>query len=141
MKHITRMLWGREGAATREAYPAWACRPAMCLLVVAGCLWAGDSIQAVSPLTKIDVLKIQVQGYDTNKVYLGACVDKKGTSTVCVASDMLPYFEQDTANGKLYQPQGVNLRFVMEDYGKDSTIVNAYNQLMKKLTLGRVKLK
>jgi hypothetical protein len=132
-----------KGCNARQLYDGKIWQAFLVVIAVAVCVMAQkDSITTLaSPLTQINVLKVQVQGYDTNKVYLGACVDKYGTSTVCVAQDMLPYFQSDTTNGKLYQPQGVNLRFTMKDYDKDSTIVKAYNALMKKLTLGRVLLK
>lgn len=129
----------RLGCDAKQVYFGQWVKLFIAILVLAGALWAGDSITAVSPITQINVLKIQVQGYDTNKVYLGSCIDKYGMSTVCVAQDMLPYFQKDTTIK--FNPQGVNLRFTMKDYGKDSTIVNAYNQLMRKLTLGRVTLK
>jgi hypothetical protein len=113
------------------------------ILVVAACVMAQkDSITTLaSPLTQISVLKVQVQGYDASKVYLSCFVDKQGNVTACIAQDMLPYFEKDTVDKLLYHPQGVNLRWTLKDFGKDSTIVNAVTVLMVKKVNERVLLK
>ena len=116
-------------------------KPLILIALLAGVLWASDSITTVSPLTKIDVLKVQVQGYDTSKIFLAACIDKYNVVTMCVPQDILPYIQQDTANGIAFHPQGVNLRWTLKDFDKDSTVVKSFVQLLKKNLKSRVTLK
>jgi hypothetical protein len=125
------------------------------ILVLAGFLWAqNDSIQPVTPITKIGVIKETITGYDTTRIFLGACIDKKGNTTINVPQEIVNYIQKDTAeDGKeriIFNPYAANLRWAVKDYKdstkiktfiKDSLIVRAFISILQKELKKRITLK